>query len=90
MKDYEKYHLSAALFHLIQEYDYLFYVSPKGVKIEDNGVRETDAEYRMAIDREIRSIIGMYCRKKTITIKGTIEERIAQVLHSIGVRSYMD
>ena len=89
MQDYEKHHLSSALFHLIQEYDYLFYVSPKGVKIEDNGVRETDAEYRMAIDREIRSIIGMYCRKKAITISGTTEERIAQVLYSIGVKSYM-
>ena len=89
MKDYEKHHLSAALFHLIQEYDYLFYVSPKGVKIEDNGVRETDAEYRMAIDKEIRSIIGMHCRKKAITIKGTTEERIAQVLYSIGLKSYM-
>ena len=89
MQDYEKHHLSSALFHLIQEYDYLFYVSPKGVKIEDNGVRETDAEYRMAIDREIRSIIGMYCRKKAITISGTTEERIAQVLYSTGVRSYM-
>ncbi len=89
MQDYEKHHLSSALFHLIQEYDYLFYVSPKGVKIEDNGVRETDAEYRMAIDREIRSIIGMYCRKKAITISGTTEERIAQVLYSIGLKSYM-
>ena len=43
----------------------------------------------MAIDIEIRSIIGMHCRKKAITIKGTIEERIAQVLYSIGARSYM-
>ena len=27
MKDYEKFHLSSALFHLIKEYDMLFYVS---------------------------------------------------------------
>ena len=84
MQDYEKHHLSSALFHLIQEYDYLFYVSPKGVKIEDNGVRETDAEYRMAIDKEIRSIIGMHCRKKAITIKGTTKERILQVKNTIA------
>ena len=90
MKDYEKHHLNAALFHLIQEYDYLFYVSPKGVKIEDNGVRETDAEYRIAIDKEIRSIIQMHGGKKVITINGTIEERIAQVLHATEIRSYMD
>ena len=90
MQDYEKHHLSSALFHLIQEYDYLFYVSPKGVKIEDNGVRETDAEYRIAIDKEIRSIIQMHGGKKVITINGTIEERIAQVLHATEIRSYMD
>ena len=83
MQDYEKYHLNAALFHLIQEYDCLFYVSPKGVKIEDNGVRETDAEYRMAIDKEIRSIIGMHC-SNTITIKGTTEERIEQVKNAVA------
>ena len=38
----------------------------------------------MAIDREIRSIIGMYCRKKAITIKGTIEERIEQVKNAVA------
>jgi deoxyadenosine/deoxycytidine kinase len=27
---------------LLSEYDYIFYVSPEGVEIEDNGVRETD------------------------------------------------
>jgi hypothetical protein len=35
---------------LIGEYDYIFYVSPEGVEIEDNGIRETDAEYRNEID----------------------------------------
>ena len=83
MKDYEKHHLSAALFHLIQEYDYLFYVSPKGVKIEDNGVRETNVEYREAVDKKIKSIIGMY-RKNTVTIKGTVEERIKQVKNAVA------
>ena len=78
MKEYEKYHLNAALFHLIKEYDILFYVSPEGVKIEDNGIRETNTDYRVAIDKKIKSIIGMY-RSNTPIIKGTIEERIKQV-----------
>ena len=26
----------------IKEYDYIFYISPEGVEMEDNGVRETD------------------------------------------------
>ena len=30
--------------NLISHYDYVFYVSPKGIEIEDNGIRETDAD----------------------------------------------
>ena len=90
MSDGEKFYLGATIQPLMNEYDILFYVSPEGVKIEDNGVRETDAEYRMAIDKEIRSIIQVHGSRKIITIKGTTEERIAQVLYSTGMRSYMD
>ena len=36
--------------NMISEYDYIFYVSPEGVNIENNGVRETSAEYRKQID----------------------------------------
>jgi hypothetical protein len=42
----------------ISEYDHIFYVSPVGVQIEDNGVRETDAEYRMEIDKQIQYYIN--------------------------------
>ena len=59
MEAHEKHYLTSTLYYLIKEYDVLFYVSPKGVKIEDNGVRETDSKYRMAIDREIKSIVQM-------------------------------
>ena len=83
MKDYEKFHLNSALYHLIREYDILFYVSPEGVEIEDNGVRETDADYRMAIDKEIKSLIQMH-RSSSPIIKGTIEERIEQVKNAIA------
>ena len=83
MKDYEKQYLNATLYYLIKEYDILFYVSPEGVEIEDNGIRETDADYRMAIDKEIKSIIGMH-RRNTPIIKGTVEERIEQVKNTIA------
>ena len=83
MEEYEKFHLSSALFHLIKEYDVLFYVSPEGVEIEDNGVRETDAKYRKAVDKEIRSIIQMH-KSNTPTIKGTVEERIKQVKNIVA------
>ena len=45
---------------LIHEYDYIFYVSPEGVDIEDNGIRETDAKYRQLIDNSIRYFITRY------------------------------
>jgi nicotinamide riboside kinase len=83
MEDHEKRYLSATLYYLIKEYDILFYVSPEGVEIEDNGVRETDVKYRMAIDREIKSIVQMF-RGNTITIKGTTKERIEQVKNTIA------
>ena len=70
------------LYYLIKEYDILFYVSPEGVEIEDNGIRETDAEYRDAIDKKIKSIIQMF-RSNAITINGTVEERIEQVKTAI-------
>ena len=83
MKDHEKFYLNAALYYLVDEYDILFYVSPEGVEIEDNGVRETNAEYRKAVDEKIKSIVGMY-RKNTITIKGTVKERIEQVKNAVA------
>ena len=83
MKEHEKFFLSSALMPLIDEYDVLFYVSPEGVEIEDNGVRETNVEYRMAVDREIRSIVGMH-RNSAITIIGTVEERIEQVKNAVA------
>ena len=83
MSTSEKFYLSATIQPLMNEYDVLFYVSPEGVEIEDNGVRETNAEYRIAVDREIKSIIGMH-RNSTITINGTVEERIAQVKNALA------
>ena len=84
MKKHEKHFLSATIQPLMNEYDILFYVSPEGVKIEDNGVRETNAKYRMAIDNEIKSIISMHTVKKVINIKGTTKERIEQFKNTIA------
>jgi len=84
MKNHEKHFLSATIQPLMNEYDILFYVSPEGVKIEDNGVRETNAKYRMAIDNEIKSIISMHTVKKVINIKGTTKERIEQIKNTIA------
>ena len=82
METYEKDQLNNMLWNLIKDYDVIFYVSPKGVEIEDNGVRETNADYRMAVDKEIKSIIQMH-RSSATTIKGTTEERIEQVKNAL-------
>ena len=82
MKESEKFFLSSALMPLIDEYDVLFYVSPEGVEIEDNGVRETNAEYRDAIDKKIKSIVQMH-RSNAVTISGSVEERIEQVKNAV-------
>tara|TARA_R100001015_G_C4505527_1_gene78769 strand:+ start:88 stop:627 length:540 start_codon:yes stop_codon:yes gene_type:complete len=70
----------------LNEYDYIFYVSPEGVDIEDNGVRETDAEYRELIDFNIQMFLKRYRhRMKYIhTIEGSIEERIASVREALN------
>jgi GTPase SAR1 family protein len=66
---------------MLGEYDYIFYVSPEGVEIEDNGVRETNIEYRKTIDDLINLLITKYRHKiKNInTLSGTTEERIEQM-----------
>ena len=71
---------------LVHEYDYIFYVSPEGVDIEDNGVRETDAEYRQTIDNSIRYFITRYGPriKNLIQIKGTTEERIRVIQETLS------
>jgi nicotinamide riboside kinase len=66
----------------IYQYDYIFYVSPEGVDMEDNGVRETDLEYRDAIDLEIKQLLRKY-RPIWHTISGSTEERIKQVLNTV-------
>ena len=83
MEAHEKHYLNATLFYLIKDYDILFYVSPEGVEIEDNGIRETNADYRNAVDEKIKSIVGMY-RRNVITIRGTVEERIEQVKNTVA------
>lgn len=83
--DKEKFSSYTADF--IKEYDYIFYISPDGVEIEDNGVRETDAEYRNLIDFTIRNFINVYngrlqnCKQ----ISGTTEQRIKQILETISL-----
>lgn len=64
---------------LAQKYDVIFYVSPEGVEIEDNGVRTTDPIFRDKIDQIIQETLKEYPPQKLITLKGSTEERIKQI-----------
>jgi hypothetical protein len=83
----EKYDFEQVATLLIKDYDYIFYVSPEGVDMEDNGVRETDQEYRQLIDFTITNFI----KSKKLLIKnygileGPTEERIKQLKFQLGL-----
>jgi GTPase SAR1 family protein len=83
-KDKEAFEKYAIEF--LREYDYVFYISPEGIPIEDNGVRETDEYYRDIIDFSITTLIKRYSHRmdNIEVIKGTTEERIEQILKFIG------
>ena len=72
---------------LINEYDYIFYVSPEGVDIEDNGIRETDADYRNEIDIRIQTILSQnkHRIKRYGELKGSTEDRIYQLVNYIDL-----
>ncbi len=71
--------------HMLSEYDYIFYVSPEGVEIEDNGIRETDAGYRKMIDESIQLLLIKYKHKikNLVEISGSTEERIKLIKQAI-------
>jgi GTPase SAR1 family protein len=73
--------------NFISLYDHIFYISPEGVKLEDNGVRVVDTEYRDQIDIEIKYLLSTYGSKinKFHTPSGSVEERIEQVKQALSL-----
>jgi len=73
--------LNDAVAPLLREYDYIFYVSPEGVEIEDNGVRTINAKYRKEVDKEIQRLLHLHKNKipRYYEISGTTEERIQKI-----------
>jgi len=67
--------------NFIKEYDWVFYVSPVGVPIEDNNVRTIDSNYRELINNMIYYLCSEY--KHNIQnfgiISGSTEDRIKQI-----------
>ena len=87
MSKAEKDHINGVLWHLIKEYDIIFHIDDLSIPIEDNGVRETNKDYRLDIHQKISSILGMhrYMPGKVVKISGTTEERINQVKASLSL-----
>jgi len=80
--EYEKFINYASMF--LEKYDYIFYISPEGIKAEDNGIRETNTIYRKKIDKTIQKSFFKYGGgRKWHTISGSTEERIEQITNFI-------
>lgn len=81
IKDSSKIKFTKLASQLIEEYDYIFYISPDGIELEDNGVRTTDSGYRDKIDEEIQDVIYNHedLIKNLIELNGSVEERIKKV-----------
>ena len=70
----------------VRDYDYIFYISPHGIDIEDNGVRETDEHYRDLIDFNIQYLLQSHAHrfKSMHVISGSTKERIEQILNVVN------
>jgi nicotinamide riboside kinase len=86
MYHWEKDDFCSFASNMIEEYDYIFYVSPEGVEIEDNGIRETNASYRKRIDETIQLLILKYKHKikNLVEIEGSTENRIKLIKEAIS------
>lgn len=62
-------------------YDIVFYL-PIEFEIVDDGIRSIDVELQKEVDSHIREMLSMF--DSVVTLKGTLDERIAQIRNSIG------
>jgi len=83
ISDFDKRTFVEAAMMLRNQYDLVIYVSPRGVSMEDNGVRETDPQYRRKIDEVIQLALKEYCPSKLIEVEGSTDERIATILSNL-------
>lgn len=68
---------------LREQYDVVFYIDPIGTNMEDNGVRETNLEYRTNINQEILRLLTLYPPKKLVVINGSTYDRMQTILKHI-------
>jgi len=82
--EYDKFESLALEF--VSSYDHIFYISPQGLDIEDNGIRETNEVFRDVIDFSIITLLKRWGHKlnNVTEIRGTTEERIKQIEEAIA------
>ena len=82
MSKAEKEHLNGVLWQLIREYDIIFHINDLSIPIEDNGVRETNEDYRLDVHNKIDSILRMFggMAGKVVRISGTTKERVNHIM----------
>lgn len=68
---------------LREQYDVVFYIEPVGVEMEDNGVRETNLEYRADINQEILRLLSLFPPKKLVILHGSTKDRVKTVLDAL-------
>ena len=68
---------------LKDQYDIVFYIDPVGTNMEDNGVRETDLEYRANVNQEILRLLTLHPPKKMIVLSGSTADRMKTILDNI-------
>jgi hypothetical protein len=51
--------------------------------MEDNGVRETNLEYRTNINQEILLLLSLFPPKKLVVINGSTYDRMQTILKNI-------
>jgi deoxyadenosine/deoxycytidine kinase len=83
ISEFDKRTFVEAAMMLRTQYDLVIYVSPRGVSMEDNGVRETDLQYRRKIDEVIQLALKEYGPNRLIEVEGTTDERIATILQNL-------
>ena len=76
--DYQKQSYVDTAMALKLEYDLVFYISPEGVDIEDNG------NYRNQINQEILKLLSLYPPKKLVILTGSTSNRVNTVLEAIS------
>ena len=83
ISDHVKYDFEKVAMDLKDEYDLVIYIKPDGVEMEDNGVRETNIDYRADIDYQIQNLLKRFPPKNLLTISGSTKERIKLIVDHI-------